>query len=130
MPTYGYYCVECQYEFEESFKKYEDVTSLCPKCGASSDRKPSAPYVLRGGTTRENIDMQVGKESEKRWADIKERQAAKEKVRKESGQTAVGVTHGKDSSGKITYEYKAVDKERIAERKNLYSEYENSKKKP
>lgn len=130
MPTYEYYCVECQYHFEESFKKFEDVTSLCPKCGSSSDRKPSLPNVLRAGTSRENIDMQVGKESERRWAGIKERQAAKEKIRQDAGQLAVGVTHGKDASGKITYEYKPVDKERIAERKNLYSEYENSKKKP
>lgn len=130
MPCYNYYCVECQFIFEESFKKPEDLTSPCPKCKADSDRMVSAPNVIRSNTSRENIDIKVGKESERRWADIKDRQALKEKIRKESGSTAVETVHGKDSSGKITYEYKPVSKERIAERKSLYGEYLSSKKKP
>lgn len=128
MPLYQYYCVECQYSFEESFKKPEDVTSPCPKCSYESDRMISAPNVLKSNTSRENADIKIGAESEKRWADIKSRQAQKEKLRKESGTTALEVKHGKDTSGKITYEYKPVSKERVTERKNLYGEYISKKK--
>jgi len=128
MPTYEYFCEKCLFLFEEAFKKYEDNYSPCPKCKAKSERKPSAPSIFRSNTTRENIDVIVGRESEKRWADIKQRQEQKENIRKEAGQQALSVEH-KSDSGKITYEYKPVNKERIAERKTLYSEYENSKKK-
>jgi putative FmdB family regulatory protein len=130
MPLYQYYCVECQLTFEESFKKPEDITSPCPKCASESDRMISAPNVLKSNTSRESVDIKIGAESEKRWAGIRQRQAEKEKIRKESGTTAVEVKHGKDSSGQITYEYKSVSKERVAERKNLYGEYLSSKKKP
>ena len=129
MPTYEYFCLECQYIFEEAFKKYEDNTSPCPKCRSSADRKPSAPSIYRSGTSRESIDTIVGRESEKRWADIKMRQQEKEKIRQESGQVALGVKHNVDANGKITYKYEPVTKERIAERKDLYSEYDKSQKK-
>jgi putative FmdB family regulatory protein len=128
MPTYEYFCEKCLYLFEESFKKYEDTISPCPKCDSAAERKPSAPSIFKSGTSRESVDIQIGRESERRWSDIKSRQEKKENIRKESGQQALQVEH-KLENGKITYEYKPVSKDRIAERKNLYSDYEKSEKK-
>jgi putative FmdB family regulatory protein len=128
MPTYEYYCVECQFIFEQAFKKYEDSTCPCPKCGSTSDRKPSAPNIYRSGTSRESIDTIIGRESEKRWVEIKSRREENDKIRQESGQVALSRKETQ-IDGKITYKYEPVSKERIAERKDLYSDYEKNRKK-
>ena len=131
MPTYDYHCEACNYIFEESFKKVDEssLPSPCPKCQAPSGRAfVNAPYVARAGSSRDSVDMVLGAESEKRWDGINTRKAEKDKLRKESGNQAVGTSFAKED-GQIKYKYSSVSKERIEERKQLYSEFEKSDKK-
>ena len=85
--------------------------------------------IGRTGTDRETADIVIGKESEKRWEGIKERKAQTEKIRKETGNVAVGRETKVDSkTGQINYEYKTVDKDHVEERKKLYSDLRKRKK--
>jgi hypothetical protein len=84
---------------------------------------------MRSGTSRDTVDRLIGAEAEKRWEDINDRKKQKDKIRKESGNQAIKSEIKKDESGKINYEYKTVNKERIEERKTLYSEFSKQEKK-
>ena len=121
MPTYNYECSDCNYKFEESFKKMDDVTSPCPKCSKPAARGVSMPNVLRGGTSRENGDMKIGAIAEKQWDKINKRKEERKRIRKESGNEALGISM-KRENGEIKYQYSSVSKERIEERKKLYSD--------
>lgn len=57
-----------------------------------------APMLSKTGTKTESFDSVVGRDAERRWANIKERQAQREKVRKESGSRAL--TIGKENEFK------------------------------
>jgi putative FmdB family regulatory protein len=128
MPTYQFYCEQCNLKFEK-FMKMADATwhTKCDKCGGESDRVITAPMIKKN-TDMAAVDRIIGAESEKRHEDIKAKKQIKDKIRKESGNHAVETVFKKDESGKINYEYKTVSKERLEERKKLYAEYESSKK--
>ena len=132
MPTYEYYCEDCHHHFEE-FKKMDEYgpQTNCPKCSKiENTRRVFSPIAItRAGTSRDTVDRVLGSESEKRWEDISERRKIKDKIRKESGNQAIESSIKKDESGKINYEYKSVSKERIEERKTLYSEFSKQDKK-
>lgn len=122
MPTYNYSCSGCNYEFEESFKKFDDVTSPCPKCGQPAQRGVSRVNIGRAGTSRESIDIRVGASAEKQWERINKRKEERKRVRKETGATALGVEMSRQANGEIKYQYSPVSKERIEERKKLSSD--------
>lgn len=65
----------------------------CPRCGGlSSHVFLVAPGVMTGGMSQKTLDVAVGKDAEKRWERIHERQALRDKVRKESGEQALKAT--------------------------------------
>ena len=123
MPTYDYYCEKCELKFDKSRMKIEDRVTDCPKCGTESERQVSIPNIGRSGTSRTTTDILIGKEADTRWKGIHARKSEKDKIRKESGSHAVSTQLGKDESGKINYAYKSVTKERLEERKAIYSKY-------
>jgi putative FmdB family regulatory protein len=131
MPTYEYFCEDCNYHFEE-FKKMDEAgpQTNCPKCSKiEATRRVFSPVgIMRAGTSRDTVDRLIGAEAEKRWEDINDRKKQKDKIRKESGNQAIKSEIKKDDSGKINYEYKSVNKERIEERKTLYSEFSKQEK--
>src|SRR6478736_5313710 len=124
MPTYDYICEDCNFKFEESFKKLEesDKPSPCPKCKKPAPRGVSAPYVARAGSSRDSADMKIGAAAEKRWEGIHSRRAQKDKLRKEAGTNAITTTISKGEGGQINYQYSPTSKEKLAERKSLYKE--------
>ena len=130
MPSYRYYCDKCYLYFETySSEEKNEEFAPCKKCKKDSERVLNVPMIGRTGTDRETADIVIGKESEKRWEGIKERKAQTEKIRKETGNVAVGRETKVDSkTGQINYEYKTVDKDHVEERKKLYSDLRKRKK--
>ena len=118
MPTYEYFCEECSVEFEEMFfnktdsEKYQK-SHPCPVCKNTVPRKISNfAFSFKGAVTGSSgingnsgvhdwdyptLDKAVARSSEKRWSDHRERQAAIDKVRKETNSHAVTM----DNSGNI-----------------------------
>jgi len=76
MPLYEYKCRSCGYIFEELMSsKSTPQTMACKKCGDVSERKMSVfSSVVSGGSPNETIDMTIGREAEKRWQHINDRQ--------------------------------------------------------
>jgi putative FmdB family regulatory protein len=91
---YEFKCTDCGFVLEviQSMQAatFEDRT--CPKCGKSAKHMLEAPAVATSGMSNAPIDVVVGRDAEARWSDIRRRQALRDKVRKESGETAVSMT--------------------------------------
>jgi hypothetical protein len=72
----------------------------CPKCGGRAVQQViSAPSVARSGMSEVPFDVAVGRDAEARWASIHERQAKRDKVRKESGKRALTQTGRNEYEG-------------------------------
>ncbi len=85
----------CPIGEQPSYKK-------CPKCGKHCKQTIFAPYVATSGMSQAPLDVIIGRDAEKRWDNIHQRQEARNKVRRESGKQ--GLTKvGKD-------EYKPHDR--------------------
>jgi len=130
MPTYEYYCEDCNLMFEKSFMKLDDRSTDCPGCTKDASRIPSAAFVARSGTSRETVDTIIGPVAEQRWKDIHSRKAQKDKLREESKNHAVETVVTKNpETNKLNYQYKSVTKERLAYRKEIYSKFREQEKK-
>jgi putative FmdB family regulatory protein len=65
----------------------------CPRCGGLSFHVfLVAPSLSSANLGHKTIDQAVGLDAEKRWDRIHERQAVRDKVRKESGEQALKAT--------------------------------------
>jgi putative FmdB family regulatory protein len=77
MPIYEYKCGSCGLRFEE-LKSIKDASAdvmPCRSCGSESRRKVSAfSHTISGGSSNETIDMQVGREANKRWQNYHDNQ--------------------------------------------------------
>lgn len=62
---------------------------VCPICGAEAKFKISVPAVLTSGMGNQTFDVAVGRDAERRWAEINRRQEARDKVRRESGKAGI-----------------------------------------
>jgi len=81
MPLYEYKCgnPDCGLEFEKLSKLDED-TAPCEICGKPSKRKMSRfSAVMAGGSPVETVDMSIGREAEKRWKMVEEKQNKRRK---------------------------------------------------
>jgi putative FmdB family regulatory protein len=92
VPLYEFQC-ECGLQFEKLFKRITDVKTLpCPTCGNDAKKMMSAsnfsfthpPNQLNGmappstGTSDDwNFDKAIGRDAEKKWADVEKRDSAK-----------------------------------------------------
>jgi hypothetical protein len=61
----------------------------CPKCGKRCEQTIFAPYVATSGMSQAPLDVVIGRDAEKRWDRIHERQGVRDKVRKESGKAGL-----------------------------------------
>lgn len=50
MPLLQYFCKNCNFEFEELVKKFDDKV-LCPKCGNAVERRYSGQIYSATGKT-------------------------------------------------------------------------------
>lgn len=91
---YEYLCtdVECGGITERIQRMVDPVPDsiTCKYCPAKADIKVSAPAVLTGGMVNTTVDVEIGRDAERRWKTIHEQQAERDKVRRSSGQ--VGLT--------------------------------------
>lgn len=75
MPLYEYKCKSCGFQFEELVKKDSDSVK-CSKCGAEAAKMISRfSSVITGGSINETVDMSIGREANKRWQTIHDRQS-------------------------------------------------------
>lgn len=64
----------------------------CKYCSSPAHFKISAPAVLTAGMSNQKFDVAVGRDSEKRWNSIRERQASRDKVRRDTNQVGIVAT--------------------------------------
>jgi len=79
MPLREYKCTKCNYEFEELVKNNDIV--VCKKCKGDVELRVSAfSSVIEGGTSKEPVDMKIGREANKRWQMYHDRQSRRHKL--------------------------------------------------
>jgi len=87
-----------------SFPFVKSIT--CTKCGGPADHVfEGAPAVATSGMSQAPIDVVIGRDSEARWANIRQRQEKRDQIRRESGKPNLTMT-GRNS-------FEANDKQRV-----------------
>lgn len=115
MPIREYKCNECNLVAEEIILGIEEPQAIeCKRCGAEAAKldMPTSVALMRSSMDNSPIDNAIGKDAEKRWEAIHERQETRDKIRKETG--SVGLTRiSKD-------EYKPISEENTKLRTDLH----------
>lgn len=76
MPLYEYHCNACNFDFEDLRNSTEDAEIPCKKCGSPAQRLMSRfASVMAGGSPTETVDMAIGREANKRWQMMADKQA-------------------------------------------------------
>ena len=133
MPLREYKCKKCNYEFEELVGNHEAV--ICKKCQGNVELRMSAfSSVIEGGTSKEPVDMKIGREANKRWQMYHDRQSLRHKlvgkkpepikVPKEGllPAMAVGTTKDKEKRGEFSTALNEHRKNRIKKGQRQFSE--------
>jgi DNA-directed RNA polymerase subunit RPC12/RpoP len=113
IPTFEYFCDDCDVEFEELLLKKEEIQEYfdhhpCPNCKHRAERiKVSITnFNFAGGTDKgagtgvhgnsgvhdldyPKLDKAVGRSSEVKWGQYNKRKEGRDKVRRESGVSVV-----------------------------------------
>lgn len=119
MPRYTFECADCGAKFTKSLKMGEHPSYSCPSCGTDASRvwegesfgfdfqKGSVPG--NSGVTKHDYptaDQMIGRDSEKRWQKVHERDKVKKIVREKGGHHALVRKHVVEE-GKPYIEYGA-----------------------
>lgn len=130
MPKYVFECPECDLQFTRALKMGEHPEHPCPNCSAQAPRQwngngfgfdfadgDSAPGNS-GVSKKDNptADQAAGKSSDERWAEYREREKVKEKVREVGGHRALTRRHGPANTH---VEYASGGKPLVEARKKL-----------
>lgn len=93
MPIFEYKC-SCGLRHEHLVlpPNQPPATHTCPRCKEAATKLafPTSVALARSGMDNPPVDNFIGRDSERRWEDIHQRQATRDRVRQESGQ--VGLT--------------------------------------
>ena len=94
---YDYQCQnpDCEFVQELILQSHVDRPEWkkCPECGGRAVQVIlTAPAVSRQGSADAPFDVAIGRDAEARWARIRERQAKRDKVRKETGASGLQLT--------------------------------------
>jgi len=97
MAIYAFRCDTCGVLVEELMPMnkatFEDRPCIRPNCkGKCVYQLKGAPGLKTDNMSNPTFDVVVGADAEKRWEKIHERQAVRDKVRKESGEKALIAT--------------------------------------
>lgn len=91
-----YVCPNCDLHFEKLIPTQETPASLmeCPRCGhmAQFQEIPSSVGISTTNFSERTIDVAIGADAERRWEDIHQRQAQRDRVRQESQQVGISMT--------------------------------------
>jgi len=133
MPLREYKCTKCNYEFEELVKS--DGTIVCKKCKGDVELRVSAfSSVIEGGTSKEPVDMKIGREANKRWQMYHDRQTLRhelvgkkpEPIKLPEGSLspamAVGTTKDKEKRNEYSSALNLHRKNRIKKGQRQFSE--------
>jgi putative FmdB family regulatory protein len=56
VPTYEYYCADCEIEFDKLVKISDaNVVQDCPECGRRHTHKKLSTFATRGGSTGQGV---------------------------------------------------------------------------
>jgi putative FmdB family regulatory protein len=112
MPTYEYFCDQCEILFEELFLTKKEAEEhieecVCQFCGQSASRVPSVTNFQFKGTAEGDpsrignsgvhdldyptLDKAIGRSANRKWKEYHERKKTRDKVRREHGTTAVSI---------------------------------------
>lgn len=113
MPTFEYFCDECEVEFEELLLKKDDVDQYfdhhpCPNCQGRAERVRVSSFAFKfAGSVNQGagtgvhgnsgvhdldypvVDKAVGRSAEVKWDAYNKRKEARDKARREFGTNAV-----------------------------------------
>ena len=97
MAIYVFKCGRCGATVEElmpmAAATFEDRACPVPGCGgACSHRLEGPPSLGTEGMTNPSLDVAIGADAERRWKRIRERQAVRDRVRREAGAGALSAT--------------------------------------
>jgi hypothetical protein len=94
---YAFKCDKCGAILEELMPMdkatFEDRPCPIKSCkGVAVYQLKGAPAVATDSMSKQSFDVTVGKDAEKRWENIRKRQAVRDKIRKETGEKALIAT--------------------------------------
>jgi len=138
MPRYTFECPSCSARFTKNLKMGEHPSHSCPSCGADAPRfweGEGFGFDFQEGTVPGNsgvtkqdyptADQAVGRDAEKRWLELHERDKVKKIVRAKGGHRALVRRHGREEDGKAYIEYEAGGEKEVEKRKKLVKVAEN-----
>lgn len=131
MPRYTFECPDCSARFTKSLKMGEHPTHPCPSCGTDALRFwegegfgfdfQEGAVPGNSGVTKQDYptaDQAVGRDAEKRWQELHDRDKVKKIVRSKGGHRALTRRHGIEND-KAYIEYEAGGEKLVEKRKKL-----------
>ncbi len=90
-----YKCSSCGVMIEKIIPTVQTPQQIipCSKCGADAEFQPipSSVGLLTENFAEQKIDITIGKDANRRWQDISDRNALREKVRTQSGSVGLSM---------------------------------------
>ena len=94
MPTYSFKCPKCSLRFEKTLKTSDNSEIKCVDCGESVNKLPATGVGMKMAAPTKipkDIDLAVGKDSERKWMEYEDKKKIKDKIREESGSEKLSV---------------------------------------
>lgn len=90
-----YKCKSCGLMMEEilPINSTPPASMTCKRCGEQAEFKsiPSSVGLLTENFSEQKVDVAIGKDAARRWQDISDRQAVRDRVREQSGQAGLSM---------------------------------------
>lgn len=87
MPLYEFKCKKCNFLFEELTGSTK--SPKCKKCGGETIKQVSSfSSIIKGGSSKETVDMTIGREANNRWQSYYDR-ASKRRSNKQLKEVTV-----------------------------------------
>ena len=90
-----YKCPSCGLMMERILPISDTPPSIakCKRCGTDAEFQaiPSSFGLLTENFSEQKVDIAIGKDANRRWQDLNDRQALRDKVRRDSGQAGLSM---------------------------------------
>lgn len=132
MPMLEFHCPSCSLRFEKLVRKKNVTSHACPSCDTESPKMLSAfGFKFASGKVVGNsgvdsldssVDRAVGRDAEKRWEAVKDRNAYKRQVQHDNG----GIGKVPLAKNPQTGEYIPVPEDQLPHIQDLHNEYKEA----